>query len=472
MENDLSMPLLAGMAAVATCIAWLNSPNRGKAVPRLDNSDYPATTELIVPRGPTRDEVTRMLNRNAYSYKVRNVMGVDRYDGAQLGSNTPCEDFFSHGEFDSPWEDGATWLSLGVFDGHAGSQVAQYLSKHLIRFIRHSLNSIGPEYQEEDGTFSDEVVQQAIQRGFTTLDDAIVDATAGLKSSTAPWQDKIKTLELGYSGSCALQALFDPASRKLHVACTGDSRAVLGYRREDGSWEAIPLSVDQNMDNGDEIARINAEHPGEDHLFNSHADRLLGLTCLRTFGNVRWKIPFERQKTLWLRYQATEPLGWRQEPPWVRTPPYVTAEPVVTSTYIPPETPAFLIMACDGVWDWINSQQAVNLVGLWVDAKIAASVAADFTLDESISNLKPSKNPPPPPTYPPYIRHKVGWAFTEERTTVRDDNAAVHLLRNVLGGNHEEMINGRVTFSSPHSRDVRDDLTAQVAFFNTGLRYC
>lgn len=53
----------------------------------------------------------------------------------------------------------------------------------------------------------------------------------------------------------------------------------------------------------------------------------------------------------------------------------------------------------------------------------------------------------------------------EKRTTIQDDNVAVHLVRNALGGNHHELIAGRLAFSSPFAQRVRDDITVQVAFF-------
>lgn len=33
----------------------------------------------------------------------------------------------------------------------------------------------------------------------------------------------------------------------------------------------------------------------------------------------------------------------------------------------------------------------------------------------------------------------------------------MHLIRNALGGGHEEMVRGTLAFSSPMSRDMRDD---------------
>lgn len=48
-----------------------------------------------------------------------------------------------------------------------------------------------------------------------------------------------------YSGSCALVSYYHSDSQLLKVACTGDSRAVLGRRNAVGAWEAIALSKDQ-----------------------------------------------------------------------------------------------------------------------------------------------------------------------------------------------------------------------------------
>lgn len=48
-----------------------------------------------------------------------------------------------------------------------------------------------------------------------------------------------------YSGSCALVSYYHSESQLLKVACTGDSRAVLGRRNAAGEWEAVALSSDQ-----------------------------------------------------------------------------------------------------------------------------------------------------------------------------------------------------------------------------------
>ena len=69
------------------------------------------------------------------------------------------------------------------------------------------------------------------------------------------------------------------------------------------------------------------------------------------------------------RYKWSKDIQWvlseygcRRPPPILLTPPYVTASPVVTTVEIDPETDSFLILATDGLWDEISSENAVEFV--------------------------------------------------------------------------------------------------------------
>jgi pyruvate dehydrogenase phosphatase len=105
-------------------------------------------------------------------------------------------------------------------------------------------------------------------------------------------------------------------------------------------------------------------------------------------------------------------------------------------------------MASDGLWDSLSSQQAVDLVGKWIVSRKSV----------------------PEPKYEAFDFGQGGSErFVEGRTTVQDGNSAVHLVRNSLGGNHHEMVAGRLAFSPPFSRHPRDDITVQVVFFNTPI---
>ncbi|PTB56169.1 hypothetical protein M431DRAFT_5058 [Trichoderma harzianum CBS 226.95] len=374
-------------AAVSTpYLWWLLASSTRDQVPRLQS---PPAEHLVVEPGPSKDDVTRIISQAAYFFQVRSVAGVSRYDGTQLASNGPCEDRFTHGKFPSPWNDG----------------------KHLSQVIPTASKPV-----------PDEAIQHAIQKAFVNLDDSIIKTAADASQSEEPLQDKLKKLAVAYAGSCALLSVYDPVTSNLHVACTGDSRAVLGQKSND-KWEAIPLSVDQTGDNQEEVARLSKEHPGEDNIIKG--GRVLGMMVSRAFGDARWKWPLELQQNFVQRFYGTAPLTPTED---FQTPPYLTAEPVVTTTKIDPSKPSFLILASDGLWYTLSNQH--DLVGKWVESPTAGKR----------SNILPE------PTYGPFdfgqFWQGVSWKFVEGRTTIQDDNVAVHLVRNALGGNHHELIAG------------------------------
>ncbi|KAJ5158482.1 Protein phosphatase 2C [Penicillium coprophilum] len=414
-------------------------------VPRLESSP----TEHLTPEpGPSKEDVTHLLSKEAYSFQVRSIAGVNRYDGAQLASNSPCEDRFLHGTLSSPWNENDQWMSWGVFDGHSGWQTADLLTKQLLLFVRRRLAETKPPSNNE--SVPNESVQRAIMKGFVDFDDSIIKTAKDISKSKEPFQDKVKKLLPAYAGSCALLSLYDPITSTLHVACTGDSRAVLGQRGPDGSWEAIPLSVDQTGSNEEEVARISKEHPGEENIAKN--GRVLGLAVSRAFGDSLWKWPIDFQMEMKRKFNGPAPLTPRYD---VHTPPYLTAEPVVTSTKIDPNKPSFLILATDGLWDHLSNKQGVDLVGSWLEPEPQGTEVKKSKPDLTDRQFDFGR-----------FWEDVNWKFVDERTTAQDDNAAVHLMRNSLGGNHHELIAGRLAFGPPFSRRVRDDITVQVVFFN------
>ncbi|KAK5999742.1 hypothetical protein QM012_005148 [Aureobasidium pullulans] len=438
--NAVNYTAATAGAALAGLGIWLLTTPTRDTVPVLENQEV-NTPDF------SKDQITRMLSKEAYSFPVNGVTGVNRYDGAQLASNSPCEDRFVHGKVPSPRDnDDNPWMAWAVFDGHAGWQTADLLEKQLVPLVQQRLRQTTLTSEQQSGY--QESFQNAITKTFVELDDSIVKTAQETSLSSLPLPDKMQKLMPAFSGSCALLALYDPVTSNLHVACTGDSRAVLGQKSADGTWKAIPLSIDQTGSNTDEIARINQEHPGEQDIVKD--GRVLGIMVSRAFGDGRWKWAQELQNSMIEKYHAPA-----LRPTFkVQTPPYITAEPVVTSTSIDPKTPSFFILASDGLWDNLSDQQAVNLVAGWLEKPHAP----------------PSKlQPTPTPTamdFSHLSKDVVSSKFTEERTITQDTNAAVHLLRNSLGGNHEELLAGRLAATTPFSRDIRDDVTIQVAFFN------
>ncbi|KAI8634832.1 phosphatase 2C-like domain-containing protein [Xylariaceae sp. FL1651] len=406
--------------------------------------------EIAYTKPPTSEEVTQLLNENKFTIQDA-PGGIARYDGAQLASNSPCEDAFVHGSFSSPsgnGSEGNKWMAWGVFDGHCGWQLSSMLTTQLMPFVRRALADTKPQDGKND--VSEEAVHQALKTAFTTLDDALVKSATAIIESDLPFAEKARRLEPAYAGACVLLTLFDPAGRKLHVASTGDCRAVLGQKTAEGKWVATALSKDCTGATPSEIERIKAQFPDEPDVVQG--GRVWGLQPSRTFGDGMWKWTSALKQNLRHHFNGLSlPSQTRYKN--YRDGPYVTAEPLVTTTQIPEkERPSFLILATDGLWDTMSSEQAVDLVGRWYDRQKKEASAAET--EKQSQDFGPTV---------------LGWKqqckYEEHKAIFRDDNAAVHLVRNGLGGADEEMVRGALAFRYPNSRDIRDDITVQVVFF-------
>jgi pyruvate dehydrogenase phosphatase len=328
------------------------------------------------------------------------------------------------------------------------------LRQTLISFVGRELNNT---YKAAGGkTPSEEAVEAAIKTGFTRLDDEIVHQSVEKVLKANSKTIAAELLAPALSGSCALLSFYDSQSKLLRVACTGDSRAVLGRRSESGKWTATPLSVDQTGSNPDEAARMRKLHPGEDRVV--HNGRVLGgLEPTRAFGDASYK--WSREVSDRLR----QSFFGRSSSPLLKTPPYVTAEPVVTTTKIEPERGDFLVMATDGLWEMLTNEEVIGLVGKWIDSQEAGTQNSQFSSVWS----KVFGSSPLPVEVPKAENGAEGqktpfrlqqWGISpdnKERFVVRDKNVATHLIRNALGGKNEEQVCALLTLPSPFSRRYR-----------------
>ncbi|KAL8936512.1 MAG: hypothetical protein Q9216_004892 [Gyalolechia sp. 2 TL-2023] len=440
----------------------------------------------------TPEEATQKLRSLEESYQVPRGRGVLRYDIVQLPSNNPIEDDHAEKLIETspsltvPDKSSSSvtsdWMFWSVFDGHGGWTTSAKLRQVLISFVARELSATYKSALTNPALTlpSPTSIDEAIKRGFLACDHEIVHESI-IKAQKANTKSAAAAL-LGpaLSGSCALLSFYDSKSKDFRVACTGDSRAILGRRNPNGSWTAQPLSEDQTGGTPSEMARLRAEHPGEPNVV-AHGRILGNLEPSRAFGDAHYKWSKDIQDTVKRNWFGRSPLAL------LKTPPYVTAEPVVTTTKVAPEKGDFVVLATDGLWEMLTNEEVVGLVGRWLEEnpirrKATASTSSTTSWTQTIfgGGARANGETALPVERPNEGKGKEGqrsntirrqqWNLKggDERFVYEDRNAATHLVRNALGGKDTDMVCGLLALPSPFSRRYRDDLTVEVIFFGEG----
>ncbi|KAI3524969.1 hypothetical protein L1887_03640 [Cichorium endivia] len=207
---------------------------------------------------------------------------------------------------------------FGVYDGHGGSQVANYCRDRVHIALEEEIKVMKQELVK--GTMNDTVQVQwekAFTNSFQKVDDEVGGKSTGIIDSSMVSSEPIAPETVG---STAVVALI--CSSHIIVANCGDSRAVL-YRGK----EAIPLSTDHKPNREDEYARIEAAG-GKVIQWNGH--RVFGVLAMsRSIGDAYLK-------------------------------PWIIAEPEVTFTARAREDEC-LILASDGLWDVMSNEEACQV---------------------------------------------------------------------------------------------------------------
>eukprot|EP01117_Protostelium_nocturnum_P013731 TRINITY_DN5157_c0_g1_i4.p1 TRINITY_DN5157_c0_g1~~TRINITY_DN5157_c0_g1_i4.p1 ORF type:complete len:470 (+),score=118.06 TRINITY_DN5157_c0_g1_i4:1381-2790(+) len=217
-------------------------------------------------------------------------------------------------------------LYFMVADGHGGSQASEWAKENLSDYVIKELEHAKGEVD----------VAKSIRKAFTSADFEFLTSNL-LKSDPA-----------GLAGACINMVVLD--KNQLYVANAGDSRAVLGTRNDESRYEATQLSIDQTAET--EKDRIRAEHPNDKDVVVRGRIKG-GLQPSRGLGDGAYKmmgyVPLRNAKT-----------NRRQLPPdW--DPPYTTADPEVKFVELN-HRDEFVILATDGIWDALSSEEAVSIV--------------------------------------------------------------------------------------------------------------
>ncbi|KZV69867.1 protein serine/threonine phosphatase 2C [Peniophora sp. CONT] len=423
---------------------------------------------------------------------------------ARVASNDPIEDAHAHGLH--PRLPGSTdqRMFFAVMDGHAGFHTSQLLSKILIPTVALELSQAatpGSSVYERvklalsfaaldpSKELTPDATARAVQKAFTDLDYEIISAPLkllvtnvdqnslrkGLIPDLSQNPASLPVMQPAMSGSCAIMAILDPASQDLHVACTGDARAVAGYWEEtangSGRWRVEVMSEDQTGRNPNELKRIQSEHPPSEADDVVRRGRILGgLEPSRAFGDARYKWPVPVQEALNKAFLVGNNIQMRTPSQLLKTPPYVIATPVVTHRKMTLSTAdgadptkslksslKFVVLATDGLWDELSSKDVVSLVGGHL-----SGLKGTLSHDELARRVPTTEGSMGVQGKEDRGSDKSGsWAFV-------DDNISSHLIRNAFGGGDESALRRKLSIPAPLSRRYRDDVTVTVVYWEDG----
>lgn len=212
---------------------------------------------------------------------------------------------FIFSNLDGKYSDKNNINMIGVFDGHGGKLVSKYLKENL------------PDYftkKFKDNLFSKpEKFSKYVNKVFDTLQTKLIE-------------EHPKAVNYCGSTACLTIHCINKLEKKgyLWIINIGDSRAVLNNK----NGLSIQLSKDHKPNSPDERLRI--EKMGGKIAFDGADWRVKDLSLSRAFGDV----------------DCT---------------PYVTHLPQIYK-YNLSSKDKFVILACDGLWDVVSNQDAVDFI--------------------------------------------------------------------------------------------------------------
>jgi len=214
---------------------------------------------------------------------------------------------------------------FAVYDGHGGHKVAKYSGTQLHKRIA----------AEED--FQKGQYPQAIKNGFLGTD-------ADLRQHP-DYADDI-------SGCTAVVAIIEPGKR-VFVGNAGDSRAVISV-------------------NG-EVKALSHDHKPANKV---ESDRILAAGGWVEFGRVNGNLALSRALGDF-EFKRNQKLNPEEQ--------IVTSNPDIIEHKLGEEE-EFIVLACDGIWDCMSSQEVVNYVRKGIADRLALTIICEKLMEKCLAN--------------------------------------------------------------------------------------
>ncbi|ORZ34255.1 phosphatase 2C-like domain-containing protein [Catenaria anguillulae PL171] len=369
----------------------------------LDPNETNILGERISSLSPAAQFVHRVISNHAHVWSVPSA-NLEMHS-TYVASNDPVEDRHAI----SVTDQGQVLVS--VFDGHAGWQCSELLSQVFHNYVSRRL-------------LVDGKCKQALVAAFDEFDTDLMSLAPQVQAMGPHVKPDTAQAMLmpAMAGAVLVSTVID--GNKLLVAHAGDCRAVIGRRQspEANKYAAVALTRDHDADNPAEVARMRAEHPGEEATVVMRKRVLGGLQPFRSMGDARYKWAHDVQEWVGKVFEGSQ-YPYKHMPRNFKTPPYVTAHPEAVE-YVLDENDRFMVLATDGLWERATNDQVIDMVGEYLARQ-----------------------------------EKGHWAH-------QDKNAAAHVVRNAFGARDTELVASLLKIPAPLSRRYRDDITVVVVFFD------
>ena len=236
---------------------------------------------------------------------------------------------------------------FGVFDGHGGSAVSKFCAEHFPSVL------LGLK------AFQNGEIEEGLRRAYLELDEMLRRPSHLAKlrqyAKASPGGDSSSSHPGFTMGCTAVVAHID--GNRLTVANAGDSRAVLCRH-----GRAVNLTVDHKVTLESEKERISA---AGGVVLDGRVNGNLNLT--RAIGD--------------LAYKGDSSLKPEEQ--------IITANPDVFVVDLDPEEDDFVVLACDGIWEVMSSQEVVDFIshGLGRIRGVSSPMSADSTASSQLANI-------------------------------------------------------------------------------------
>ncbi|KAF9047274.1 protein serine/threonine phosphatase 2C [Panaeolus papilionaceus] len=312
-----------------------------------------------------------------------------------------------------------TWTFRALFDGHAGHEVVDYTSDKLPGLIHSALQDLLNKENAPSPDSVAEVLRNTISRFDESIGQALRDlfpdesvlanmTDAQIRNIINDGGPNYTTVRRCTRGTTVLVALVDPSKSNLWVASLGDCVAILGSKKAD-QWTATVMSTAHNGEAKEEAKRVIREHPNEPDVMLDN--RVLGsIAVTRAVGDFAFKLPAMYTKRVFTNLEpGYDPAMRAKVEKFIDrnlTPPYMSGVPDVKHVNLRAGgvTESFIILCTDGLVDLHDERLEVDTVlsKRWIE-------------------------------------------FLGPQLVDKENNLALNILREGLGGTNDELVSRMIT---------------------------